>query len=1511
MSASTDEWIHPPEWSMLEQAGLRQDPTSSVWLTTASAQGPDLQADPAAETYDDGSDCSPLLAMHLAALSGPVLVVEAAPAVLITALTNSAREVVILTADAERAARLARRHIRADAVAVVLGSPDDLVHGLTFGTVIALDLSSTDIDLLTDLRTLLTPDGRLASTSSNRSELISGLSAAGLPHQEWMLLLPDPAMPTLLLSSAAPDHHPQLDTQALLAGHLTTDQQEKWLSGALLDNAPGYLVVAGSRAEASDPVLARFTGSHRRARFRVATRIEHTADGLVVRRARLHPLLPGSSGPLVQELVDEPYLPGRAWSTVLDEIVGVAGWTVADIAAWFRRWADELTLAAGPDEHLAGKFLDAIPRNLLIHDDHGHFVDLEWTWTDVLLRRTVVFRALLHSLSALVNPAPPDPSVPIVLGDLILQVAEQAGEPLGDPGIEHGWQFESTLQNIVSGARTAPDHLKRVLVLPDVPTGPPTASRVESLRVALAGVEADNDALRADIDSLLADLDRNKVSEERWETAHELLRTERDAIAAHRDAVVADRELVRDELRREIEAQRQITVDQHHKLVDLTAELDRAGRTATAHRYARAQAAIIDYERELRDRRQAGREDKLLAQVRSHRRLAVAAESARTAEAHRADRANAALDATLARVSWRVTRPLRAIRRHQLKALSWWRLRGAASSDGAPSGKLSPAKTPKAHRRRARKGSPRQAGDRSETALVDLNYYRSRYADLAHLSDAGLGTHFDSYGRHEGRMAVSWLHSSLILPPSEPDERETILLVLADAGRGDAPALALSLIQQLSERYHVVAVLLAGGELAGAIIEASGTAVILNQDRAIGGEEARVLADDLRQEFKPAFAVINSVASHEAAVGLEQADVPVVALINELVTSVPSSRSLLQFFRTASEVIYPAEFVASSMADLLGESRGRGHTIAPPGRVTLRAQRYSGHIRLGDPEVAMDEFLTSLDPSDVLIVGIGAFCRSKGADLFLEAAEHTASEIDGRRVRFLWVDDGLERDVDYRSEVFDQYRLLPAETPVSFASPSEKLENLYRRADLMFLSSRLDLFPTAAIDAVREGIPVVCFDGASSFADWLLALPTGKAAAWVVPNLDSAMAAKALSDLVSDSSRPRVDENLLKTAAADFHMNRYADVVEQLGRRARLLRDKQEDSLRTILFPDGFDVVHYTGGQRADRGEYFAREYLRLVRAGAPLSRPRNGVIIPRPRPGFHPLVYAESAPGFHDDGSDPLTHFLRAGRPAGRWSKRIILPQVASDPGRALTGDLPTVLVHGHFHYPELLLPFLDLLATNQSPRTLVITTTSNTTVAHVRAICGEHPAGFDAEVVLVSNRGRNLSSLFSGPVPERMLDHELVLHVHGKRSPHAHTDIGNRWREYLWRCLLGQLDGFGDQIIEEFARSARLGLVAPEDRHLHDWDLNGLHAKDLLRRLGRTMPLPTHFDFPLGAMFWARTAALRPFLDAKLTEDDYPAEPLPLDGTSLHAMERLIPLVIEHDGYEYAKTYRPDLHR
>lgn len=111
-------------------------------------------------------------------------------------------------------------------------------------------------------------------------------------------------------------------------------------------------------------------------------------------------------------------------------------------------------------------------------------------------------------------------------------------------------------------------------------------------------------------------------------------------------------------------------------------------------------------------------------------------------------------------------------------------------------------------------------------------------------------------------------------------------------------------------------------------------------------------------------------------------------------------------------------------------------------------------------------------------------------------------------------------------------------------------------------------------------------------------------------------------------------------------------------------------------------------------------------------------------------------------------------------------------------------------------------------------------------------------------------------------------------------------------------------DIIVGRMAADASIGLVFPDEPNLLDWGSNRMQAQLLCRRLGLSEQLPEQFEFPVGMMFWARAEALKPLFDLALAWGEYPAEPLPYDGSMLHALERLLPFVVQQQGFRSVLT-------
>jgi lipopolysaccharide biosynthesis protein len=295
-----------------------------------------------------------------------------------------------------------------------------------------------------------------------------------------------------------------------------------------------------------------------------------------------------------------------------------------------------------------------------------------------------------------------------------------------------------------------------------------------------------------------------------------------------------------------------------------------------------------------------------------------------------------------------------------------------------------------------------------------------------------------------------------------------------------------------------------------------------------------------------------------------------------------------------------------------------------------------------------------------------------------------------------------------------------------------------------------------------------------------------------------------------------------------------------------------------------------------------------------------SGILRRKPCPGFHPGVYLEQH-GVATEGSDPTADYLRAGRPEGPWSSTVI------GEGGERTRDLPgndTVALHLHVFYPDLLPKIMAHLSCNRSRPDLLISVISE----DVRNEVAGHLKDYEGKVAaieVVPNRGRDIGPLLTEFGPRVLSDYEYVGHIHTKKTADVkNVDMSKMWFEFLLVNLLGGKSAdMADAILAALRADLSLGMVFPDDPHTQGWNANKGFAEPLAARMGLG-ELPRHFNFPVGTMFWARTSALAPLIDLNLEWHDYPPEPLPYDGSLLHAIERLLPLTLPVGKLRVATT-------
>jgi lipopolysaccharide biosynthesis protein len=272
--------------------------------------------------------------------------------------------------------------------------------------------------------------------------------------------------------------------------------------------------------------------------------------------------------------------------------------------------------------------------------------------------------------------------------------------------------------------------------------------------------------------------------------------------------------------------------------------------------------------------------------------------------------------------------------------------------------------------------------------------------------------------------------------------------------------------------------------------------------------------------------------------------------------------------------------------------------------------------------------------------------------------------------------------------------------------------------------------------------------------------------------------------------------------------------------------------------------------------------------------------------PGFHPGIFLEHYPQKVE--RDPLANYLRAGQPDGPWLCDLITSEEATQP-------LPPAIraaLHIHVYYPDLFPEMMSHLKTNNVRPDLFISVPSESVRKEISGFLNDY-SGKVVDIRIVPNCGRNIAPLLTTFGPEILDCYDVIGHLHTKKTADLRDElIGKRWYRFLLENLLGGKKNMADTILGRMASDPSIGMVFPDDPHIIGWGSSKAPAEILARQLGLGM-LPENFVFPAGTMFWARIEILRPHFNLGLTWQDYPKEPLPYDGTILHALERLLPFV------------------
>lgn len=272
-----------------------------------------------------------------------------------------------------------------------------------------------------------------------------------------------------------------------------------------------------------------------------------------------------------------------------------------------------------------------------------------------------------------------------------------------------------------------------------------------------------------------------------------------------------------------------------------------------------------------------------------------------------------------------------------------------------------------------------------------------------------------------------------------------------------------------------------------------------------------------------------------------------------------------------------------------------------------------------------------------------------------------------------------------------------------------------------------------------------------------------------------------------------------------------------------------------------------------------------------------------------------------------PLTHYLLCGREEGRISPAAVNRW---QPAGVITGN-PIVseavkklkiAICLHIFYEDYIKRFSSALDNFPIEVDVFVSVIDKGLTHKISEEFSNNPKIRKLIVRCVPNRGRNFGPLLT-EFSKELLSYDLFCHLHSKKSLYSGREQ-HQWASYLAEYLLND-KVLISKVLNAFHADIDLGLFYPTTfwmmpSWVNHLTMNKHFVKDWCGKLGIPATAHDFLCYPAGGMFWARPKAMAQLLSLDFKYEDFPAEPLPNDGSSLHGLERVLGPMVEANGYK-----------
>ncbi len=178
---------------------------------------------------------------------------------------------------------------------------------------------------------------------------------------------------------------------------------------------------------------------------------------------------------------------------------------------------------------------------------------------------------------------------------------------------------------------------------------------------------------------------------------------------------------------------------------------------------------------------------------------------------------------------------------------------------------------------------------------------------------------------------------------------------------------------------------------------------------------------------------------------------------------------------------------------------------------------------------------------------------------------------------------------------------------------------------------------------------------------------------------------------------------------------------------------------------------------------------------------------------------------------------------------------------------------------------------------------------------------------VSIYNQRGRDLGALLIG-FRGYLMNYDIICCIHDKKSSQMdYVTVGKGFYQNLWENTLHSRE-YIYSVIKKLEENEYLGLLTPpmvyHNAYFHtsinSWTICYTKTVELASKLGIQINIDENKNpISLGSVFWCKTKGLKRIFEYEFTSEDFPEEPMDVDGTISHAIERVFPYVAQQEGY------------